>query len=68
MESKLPTLHPADIAAWRNTHRLTLTEAGRILGVDRQSVFAWEHGRSRFPFYLAFALAFLDEHQEELQS
>ena len=64
----LANLAPADIAAWRARHGLTLTVAGRILGLDRQTIFSWESGRSRFPFYLAFALAYLDEHTEELEA
>lgn len=47
---------PAELLAWRTQAQLSQAGLAAILGVDRQTVYRWEHGERSIPPYLAWAL------------
>jgi transcriptional regulator with XRE-family HTH domain len=52
---------PEDLAAWRAAHGLTLDELAAQLGLDRATIYRWEHGRRGIPGrLLALALWAVD--------
>jgi transcriptional regulator with XRE-family HTH domain len=47
---------PAELLAWRTQAEFSQAGLAAILGVDRQTVYRWEHGERSIPPYLGWAL------------
>lgn len=45
-----------ELKDWRTCAGLSQAGLAAILGVDRQTVYRWEHGERSIPPYLAWAL------------
>ena len=46
---------PADFIAWRERLHLNRVEAAAMLGMSRNTVTAYEQGRTAIPLYVALA-------------
>jgi transcriptional regulator with XRE-family HTH domain len=47
---------PAELTAWRQQAGLSQAGLARLLDVDKQTVWRWEHGERAIPSYLRLAL------------
>jgi transcriptional regulator with XRE-family HTH domain len=45
-----------DLKRWLETHELTRTQLGEILGISRALVSAWTLGTREIPLWLEFAI------------
>ena len=52
---------PSELTAWRETAKLSQAGLARLLHVDKQTVWRWEHGDRSIPSYLRLALHSLEK-------
>jgi transcriptional regulator with XRE-family HTH domain len=53
---------PQELAAWRASHNLTLDQLAAVLGVDRITIYRWEHGRRAIPERLLWLACWAIDH------